>query len=372
MTDSDVTALRLRMLENGYTPLPATGKAVYLPGWPSLTVTPETVTEWGARYPQWRNTGMTTAYTPAVDIDTMNTEAAEAAHTLVRERFDERGAILTRFGRAPKRAVLLRTATPFPKIRRKFVDAAGSGHALEILGTGQQTIVAGVHPDTKKPYWFHGARAPWNTPHDDLPDVADTAVSDLVEAISAAWLSLGFAPAKEDAAASAVAPRGPIDIDSLLADMPTAGVNELQPRLITKLLAEARHPEEVVELVLEAQMRAARRAGLPWSAAEERAEVHGRVKSAWLRLGKKHSDTGPVPPEWLCCDFHERWMAVWREGKQPRLHWNRYAPCIVGAERVSQPKPLSAAPAAQAALAQDIPPHVPPVEQPAALFPSWK
>ena len=39
----------------------------------------------------------------------MHPEAAEAVEALVRERFEERGIILVRFGRAPKRAILLRT-----------------------------------------------------------------------------------------------------------------------------------------------------------------------------------------------------------------------------------------------------------------------
>ena len=45
-----------------------------------------------------------------------------------------------RFGRAPRRALLFRTSTPFPKIVAKFVAPNGSKHKIEFLGDGQQLI----------------------------------------------------------------------------------------------------------------------------------------------------------------------------------------------------------------------------------------
>ena len=47
-----------------------------------------------------------------------------AVEELARERFEERGYVLVRIGKAPKRAVLLRTDTPFPKIVRNGPNRA--------------------------------------------------------------------------------------------------------------------------------------------------------------------------------------------------------------------------------------------------------
>ena len=94
--------------------------------------------------------------TPAIDIDVTIQPAAEAVERLAREMFGERGELLVRVGKAPKRAVLLRTDEPFEKLSQSFVAADGSSHKIEILGKGQQVIVDGTHPDTGRPYaWLY-------------------------------------------------------------------------------------------------------------------------------------------------------------------------------------------------------------------------
>jgi hypothetical protein len=68
---------------------------------------------WGKLFPDAHNTGVLTRITPCFDIDILNPGAAEAVEGLIRERVEERGPVLVRIGKAPKRAVLLRTDEPF-------------------------------------------------------------------------------------------------------------------------------------------------------------------------------------------------------------------------------------------------------------------
>jgi hypothetical protein len=76
---------------------------------------------WAQLYPDAANTGILTRWVPALDIDVLDPEAAATVEDLVRVRFDERGRILVRFGRAPKRAILFRTGTPFKKITATLI-----------------------------------------------------------------------------------------------------------------------------------------------------------------------------------------------------------------------------------------------------------
>src|SRR5262249_1037818 len=52
----------------------------------------------------------------------------------------------------------------------KFIDPKNGKdhvHKLEILGDGQQLAADSIHPDTGKPYTWHGG-APWDVPAEDL------------------------------------------------------------------------------------------------------------------------------------------------------------------------------------------------------------
>jgi hypothetical protein len=101
---------------------------------------------WGELYPQAINTGILCKFTPAIDLDITNPEAAAAVEQLAREQFEERGDVLVRFGKAPKRAILLRTDEPFKKITLPLIAPNGGStdQKIEILGDGQQLVVAGI------------------------------------------------------------------------------------------------------------------------------------------------------------------------------------------------------------------------------------
>jgi Bifunctional DNA primase/polymerase, N-terminal len=144
-------------------------------GWSRKTdVTLDEIDLWEKLYPYSANPGVLTALVPAVDVDITFQPAAEAIEELARERFEERGYFLVRIGHAPKRAILFRTDTPFKKLTLALVAPDGdTGQKIEILGDGQQLVVAGVHPDTGRPYSWHGGQ-PWDIPVDELPYISET------------------------------------------------------------------------------------------------------------------------------------------------------------------------------------------------------
>jgi len=123
---------------------------------------------------------------PVLDIDILNEEAARALEDHVREHYEERGYILVRIGKPPKRAIPFRAAIgPFKTFKVSVIAPDGSeGQKIELLADGAQLVVAGVHPDTGKPYaWFGGELGP--IPRGELPDLredeAHTLVDELVE-----------------------------------------------------------------------------------------------------------------------------------------------------------------------------------------------
>ena len=69
------TARRLKLLANGYAPLPIEGKRPPLKDWQKKTDTNAAEIElWEKVYPQATNTGILTQLTPTLDIDITNPE----------------------------------------------------------------------------------------------------------------------------------------------------------------------------------------------------------------------------------------------------------------------------------------------------------
>ncbi len=148
---------RLALRRNGYHPLPVEGKRPPLKGWEEkFNTNDEEIRFWSKTWCWAHNTGANAKFTPGLDIDILDLAAAEAVEALAREHFEERGNILVRIGLPPKRLIPLRTDEPFKKLRCEFISPNGDEHKIEVLGDGQQWVAYGIHPDTGKPYGWHG------------------------------------------------------------------------------------------------------------------------------------------------------------------------------------------------------------------------
>jgi hypothetical protein len=180
------TALEIRqaLVNRGYTPIPVTGKIPPFKKWQKVANVSRPMLEaWDKNWPQATNTGILTKNTPTLDADILNELAAIAIEKLVYERFKDRGVILSRIGRPPKRAIVFRTAAPFAKVTVNLIAANGStDEKIEFMGNGQQVVAAGIHPDTGKPYtWPLGNLT--DVAHDALPEISEAEARQLVDDI---------------------------------------------------------------------------------------------------------------------------------------------------------------------------------------------
>lgn len=140
-------------------PFKNAGKAPLMKGWESVPVNSDTLEEWQRKYFRY-GIGIRTWYTPAVDIDCMDSNAA----AFMRDHIESTiGFAPARIGRAPKTLLLYRADEPFTKVKSStWIDDFGEKNAVEILGAGQQFVAFGTHPGTKKPYVWTGVDSPLN------------------------------------------------------------------------------------------------------------------------------------------------------------------------------------------------------------------
>ena len=153
-----VLEVRLTLAANGYTPIPLHGKAPSLASWQTVQdVSREQAVMWEKSWPDARNTGVLTASMPTLDLDIMDAAAVEAIVLYVRDKFEERGYVPARVGRAPRTALPFRTLDPFAKYSVDLIAANGdTSQKVEFLAQGQQVVVDGIHPDTRQPYTWQG------------------------------------------------------------------------------------------------------------------------------------------------------------------------------------------------------------------------
>ncbi len=186
------THLRLLMLRQGYQPVPVMGKRPLLPDWRAAAARADEaeLQRWTTTfsYPnakggqstyrgdQHSNTGLLCGQLVGVDIDVLDAPLAERLEGLAREMLGD--TPLLRIGRAPKRLLAYRTATPMAKA--ETVEGLklpnGSPAQIEILGQGQQFVAYGIHPDTQQDYEWPG-QGPDTVALADLPAVTEAGVA---------------------------------------------------------------------------------------------------------------------------------------------------------------------------------------------------
>ncbi|UYL83575.1 hypothetical protein [Salmonella phage ZCSE8] len=170
---------------NGYTIVPiyapdadkkGAGKRPIGKDWERTINDKEQIQRWAERYTK-NGIGILTKNTPAVDIDVYDKDAAEhMADWLVKNV----GRAPCRIGREPKKLFLFRTESPFSKVKSGvWEDDFGQLHAVEVLADGQQFVAYGIHPDTRKDYYWIDGEDPLNNAADfDLEEISiDTARS---------------------------------------------------------------------------------------------------------------------------------------------------------------------------------------------------
>jgi len=193
------TALRLRLLTNGYPPLPVLGpkadhkdrgKATLLGGWQRGDIGPDDIRGWaGGRYRADTNTGICCGRAVGLDLDILTPELAADLAALAGRMLPP--TPLRRIGRAPKSLLVYRTTSPFPKFRgAEFRMPDGTKAQVEILAAGSQFVAYGVHPDTGREYEWPEL-GPDVVPLADLPEVTEEALRRFLKAAEEATREAG-------------------------------------------------------------------------------------------------------------------------------------------------------------------------------------
>ena len=148
-----------QLFAQGFEPLPI------LPGkkrpavsrWSKTPIDSATIDTWSRKYPGY-GIGLRTGHLVGLDIDIL--DDPDEAHLVQALAFQRLGESPVRVGLWPKRLLLYRTDTPFPKMT--------AGH-IEVLGAGQQFVGLGIHPDTGHAYYWPDGETPLDLSLDDLP-----------------------------------------------------------------------------------------------------------------------------------------------------------------------------------------------------------
>lgn len=127
-------------------------------GWLKSQHTVDDVREWMT----WgANVGLKADHFPGLDIDSEDNVISQWIEELAIKHFGEAPC---RFGRRPKRLLMYTTMAPFGRLRvwgTKGTPGTASfeKHLVEVLGTGQQYLVYGVHPTGANYEWTEDMRA---------------------------------------------------------------------------------------------------------------------------------------------------------------------------------------------------------------------
>ena len=194
------TAYRKQLLAAGYLPLPVNGKVPPIVGWQDLQATADAINDWEDRYADAINTGILTRTTPAVDIDVLDPAVADELQNLSEQMI---GISPVRIGQAPKRALLYCTETPFDKLATPiYISPDGRAHKVEVLGSGQQIVVNGIHPITRTPYTWQNGEPGLKLKRGALPSVNFEKATEFLIAAERCMIAHGWTARKANGAAS--------------------------------------------------------------------------------------------------------------------------------------------------------------------------
>jgi len=135
------------------------------------------------------NIGLRAKNFPGLDIDSLHEGIAQEVEQLA---LGVLGPAPVRIGRAPKRLLMYRTDAPFARMRIRL-ERDGTSHLIELLGDGQQYLVAGIHPGTMQPYtWLQEL-----PPADQLTPIGPAQVEGLFARIKEVFEVQGYRVQRE-------------------------------------------------------------------------------------------------------------------------------------------------------------------------------
>lgn len=170
-----------KLIENGYNivPIEAGMKGPVDDDWQKTVATKKLLDKWLESGRGSHGIGILTKHLPAVDLDVPDEDFAMELQAKAIELW---GPSPVRVGNAPKRLLLYRTSSPFPKMSsRTFIDEWGDRCKVEVLCDGQQFVAYHIHKDTRKPYIWTTAEQPTTIEAADLPRFNEDKVQELID-----------------------------------------------------------------------------------------------------------------------------------------------------------------------------------------------
>ena len=169
----------------------------------SLSIDEGVIEQWARTVPRDTNTGLRCGRLVGVDIDVSDPTLAETIEALATAIIGP--TPLKRVGRAPRLLLAYRQDQPLPKTETpELVMPDGEKAQVEVLRDGQQFVTAGIHPTTRQPYQWQGAR-PEDTPLSAVPLADPGRVAAFVAAAESILRDAGGRTEKEIAAEKAPA-----------------------------------------------------------------------------------------------------------------------------------------------------------------------
>jgi P4 family phage/plasmid primase-like protien len=169
------------------------GKAPVQTAWQKYEATMEDSEEWADK-----NVGLLAARFPAIDCDVTDKDLSRRIYVIARDMFGAETPM--RIGLMPKWLMPFRAGEKMTKRKLEFTTAAGEKHAVEVLATGQQYVIQGIHPDTKKPY-------KWAVPLvavEELPELTKDRVTEFFAEVTEKLESCGCTITSDTTAADRV------------------------------------------------------------------------------------------------------------------------------------------------------------------------
>ena len=324
------TELRLQLLARGITPLPtAQNKEVFLLGWTTRPIDEAEVRSWES-HADWPSTGARTANHPCLDIDIRDEAAAAACERLVRDRFDGQGALLVRFGLAPKRLIPFCTVIPFLKRTMCYVAPNGDRHKIEFLGDGQQAVFYGYHEGAQRDYRWHADRDPLKVPPREWVSITEAEADELLTEIDELLTEqLGYERVVADAAnGHARSSVHVTDIAEALAALDYTGqggggnIHDTELGCINALIVHDTSADNATEEVLAAvrAYTAGNQLCVRWNWEKERLRLE---KMAYSFINKFPDYIDRLPPDLFATRQVRRGQGV----LEPRLEYDRLRKC---------------------------------------------
>jgi hypothetical protein len=183
-TVPDVNTINIaELIANGYEPTPVVGKRSIVTGWRDGKITPQRFADECFRHPDAKNIGLRTGRLSVVDNDLLNPKHAKRLNALAFEILGPTEC--TRIGAKPGGALLYRNETPIDKI-------TVGDRLVEILGTGQQVVAYGIHPDAGRAYEWTGWMTPEGCPLEVLSAVTPAQLREFARRAAKLLIKLGY------------------------------------------------------------------------------------------------------------------------------------------------------------------------------------